>query len=67
MKDTTLIDDGAVADLDGDGEYEILLRRVPSMDVNTRTSYPVIEAYKTDGTHMWTIDIGPLTKLMKLI
>ena len=29
------------------------------MDVNTRTSYPVIEAYKTDGTHMWTIDIGP--------
>ena len=53
------IDDGAVADLDGDGEYEILLRRVPSMDVNTRTSYPVIEAYKTDGTHMWTIDIGP--------
>ena len=53
------IDDGAVADLDGDGEYEILLRRVPSMDVKTRTSYPVIEAYKTDGTHMWTIDIGP--------
>ena len=29
------------------------------MDVNKRTSYPVIEAYKTDGTHMWTIDIGP--------
>ncbi len=53
------IDDGAVADLDGDGEYEILLRRVPSMDVKTRTSYPLIEAYRTDGTHMWTINIGP--------
>lgn len=53
------IDDGAVADLDGDGEYEILLRRTPSMDVKTRTTYPLIEAYKMDGTHMWTIDIGP--------
>ena len=53
------IDDGAVGDLDGDGEYEILLRRTPSMDVKTRDSYPLIEAYKLDGTHMWTIDIGP--------
>jgi len=53
------IDDGSVADLDGDGEYEILLRRTPSMDVETRTTYPLIEAYKMDGTHMWTIDIGP--------
>ena len=56
---TYTANDMSVGDLDGDGEYEILLRRVPSMDVNTRTSYPVIEAYKTDGTHMWTIDIGP--------
>lgn len=53
------IDDGAVADLDCDGEFEILLRRIPSMDVNTRTTYPLIEAYKMDGTHMWTINIGP--------
>lgn len=54
-----IIDDGTVADLDGDGEYEILLRRTPNMDIKTRTSYPLIEAYKMDGTHMWTIDIGP--------
>ena len=53
------IDDGAIADLDGDGDYEILLRRTPSMDVTTRKTYPLIEAYKTDGTHLWTIDIGP--------
>lgn len=53
------IDDGAIADLDGDGDYEILLRRTPSMDVKTRTTYPLIEAYKTDGTHLWTIDEGP--------
>ena len=57
------IDDGAVADLDGDGEYEILLRRVPSMDVNTRTSYPVIEAYKTDGTH--TVSYTHLSQLIR--
>lgn len=53
------IDDGTVADLDGDGEYEIILRRTPSMDVKTRTSYPLIEAYEMNGEHMWTIDIGP--------
>lgn len=53
------IDDATVGDLDGDGEYEILLRRIPSMDTKTRTTYPLIEAYKLDGTHMWTIDIGP--------
>ena len=54
------IDDGSVADLDGDGEYEILLRRIPSMDTTKpRPDFPLIEAYDTDGTHMWTIDIGP--------
>ncbi len=54
------IDDGSVADLDGDGEFEILLRRIPSMDTTkARPDFPLIEAYDTDGTHMWTIDIGP--------
>ncbi len=54
------IDDGSVADLDGDGEFEIILRRIPSMDTTKeRDDYPLIEAYKQDGTHMWTIDIGP--------
>lgn len=55
-----IIDDGAVGDLDGDGEYEYIVRRTPeNMDTKTRTSYPLIEAYKQDGTHLWTIDIGP--------
>ena len=54
------VDDGTVGDLDGDGEFEVILRRIPSMDTTKeRTAYPLIEAYKTDGTHMWTIDIGP--------
>ncbi len=54
------INDATVGDLDGDGEYEIVVRRNPAdMNIQTRVAYPLIEAYKMDGTHMWTIDIGP--------
>lgn len=59
-RDGYIIDDGAVGDLDGDGEYEYIIRRTPTdMDTTTRTGYPLIEAYKQDGTHLWTIDVGP--------
>lgn len=55
------INDVSVGDLDGDGEYEVVVRRnPPTMDLSVRgTNYPLIEAYKMDGTHMWTINIGP--------
>ena len=54
------IDDGTVADLDGDGQYEFIIRRTPkNMDPKTRTHYPLIEAYDTDGTQLWTINVGP--------
>lgn len=54
------IDDASTADLDGDGQYEFIIRRVPKdMDTKTRTHYPLIEAYDTDGTQLWTINIGP--------
>lgn len=54
------IDDATVADLDGDGQYEFILRRIPKdMAPSTRTHYPLIEAYDTDGTQLWTINIGP--------
>ncbi len=54
------INDASVGDLDGDGEYEIVVRREPAdMKVDTRVAYPLIEAYELDGTHMWTINIGP--------
>ena len=54
------IDDASVGDLDGDGQYEIVVRRNPAdMNIQSRTVYPLLEAYKLDGTHMWTIDIGP--------
>ncbi len=52
--------DASVGDLDGDGEYEIIVRRNPlDMELASRTCYPLIEAYRLDGTHLWTIDVGP--------
>jgi len=54
------INDASIGDLDGDGEYEIVVRREPAdMNHKTRVAYPLIEAYRLDGTHMWTINIGP--------
>ncbi|MCR5723926.1 MAG: hypothetical protein K6G80_02415 [Treponema sp.] len=58
-KDYTIYD-ASVGDLDGDGEYEIVVRRNPlDMEIPTRTCYPLIEAYRMDGTHLWTVDVGP--------
>lgn len=54
------INDASVGDLDGDGEYEFVVRRNPiDMELETRTAYPLIEAYRLNGEHMWTINIGP--------
>lgn len=54
------INDASVGDLDGDGQYEIVVRRNPTdMKTETRVAYPLLEAYKTDGTHLWTINVGP--------
>lgn len=56
--------DATVADLDGDGEMEILLKLRNTVDA--ANSYPVdgkdfdiIQAYKQDGTLLWWIDCGP--------
>lgn len=53
--------DASAGDLDGDGEYEIILHQVgKGLDnsFNGMTDKPVIQAYKLDGTHLWTIDLG---------
>ena len=53
------------ADLDGDGELEILLKRVNETDdaalypVDNDSAYTVLEAYRQDGTRLWWIDCGP--------
>ncbi len=65
ITDTYIANDAEVADLDGDGEMEIILKRRSTMDDGanyvTRTdgAYDRIDAYKLDGTLLWWIDCGP--------
>lgn len=42
-------------DLDGDGEMDLVINRTPlAAGLNC-----YVEAYKLDGTHLWTVDMGP--------
>lgn len=54
--------DCSVGDLDGDGEYEIILKWDPSNSKdNARSGYTgnvFLDAYKLDGTFMWRINLG---------
>lgn len=53
--------DASAGDLDGDGEYEIILHQAgkgQDNSFNGMTDRPVIQAYKLDGTLLWTIDLG---------
>jgi len=61
---TYTANDATCADLDGDGEYEIILKWDPSnsFDSGSTNSKPsgnvYIDAYKLDGTKLWRIDLG---------
>lgn len=54
--------DASVGDLDGDGEYEVVLKWDPSNSQdNSNPGYTgnvYIDAYKLDGTLLWRIDMG---------
>jgi rhamnogalacturonan endolyase len=53
--------DGSVGDLDGDGEYEIVLHQASRGRDNSRagrTGEPILEGYKLDGTFLWRINLG---------
>lgn len=54
--------DASVGDLDGDGDYEIILKWEPSnAKDNSQSGYTgnvYIDAYQLDGTRMWRIDLG---------
>ena len=55
------IGDCSVGDLDGDGEWEIIVHRVGRGRDNGSegmTTPPILEAYKLDGTWMWRIQLG---------
>lgn len=53
--------DASVGDLDGDGEYEIVLKceQRPRDTASTGlTGVTALQAYKVDGTVLWTINLG---------
>ncbi len=54
--------DSSYGDLDGDGQYEIVMMWNPSnaLDAATtgKTSKVFVDAYKLDGTQLWRIDMG---------
>lgn len=55
--------DCSVGDVDGDGEYEIIVKWDPSnsKDNSEKSAYTgnvYIDGYKIDGTKLWRIDLG---------
>ncbi len=56
--------DCTVADLDGDGQYEIIVKWDPSNSMDPGDNYGgytgnvYVDAYKLDGRLMWRIDLG---------
>ncbi len=58
--------DCSVADVDGDGEYEIIVKwdpqhKGPSKDNSQsgKTCNVILDCYKFDGTRLWSINLGP--------
>lgn len=53
--------DASIADLDGDGEYEIILKWDAGSHDNAHSGYTgivYIDAYKLNGKKLWRIDLG---------
>ena len=55
--------DASVGDVDGDGEFEIILKWDPSnAHDNSHYGYTgnvYVDCYRMDGTQLWRIDLGP--------
>ncbi|MBQ9641722.1 MAG: hypothetical protein IJV06_09220 [Bacteroidaceae bacterium] len=55
--------DASFCDMDGDGEYEIILKWSPSNEKDAAssgtTSEVIFDCYKLDGTQLWRIHMGP--------
>lgn len=54
--------DCSTGDVDGDGEYEIILKWDPSNSqdnsISGYTGNVILDCYKMDGTQLWRIDLG---------
>ncbi|MCE0535150.1 rhamnogalacturonan lyase [Kineosporia rhizophila] len=59
---TYTANDASVADLDGDGEYEVVLKWDPTnAKDNSQSGYTgnvYVDAYELDGKRLWRIDLG---------
>jgi len=55
--------DCSVGDVDGDGEYEIILKWDPSNSKDNAqsgfTGNTILDCYKLNGTRLWRINLGP--------
>jgi len=62
LKYSYMPNDCSVGDLDGDGEYEIVLKWDPTnAKDNSQSGYTgnvYLDAYKLNGTQLWRIDLG---------
>jgi rhamnogalacturonan endolyase len=60
---TETANDASIGDLDGDGQYEIVLKWDPSNSKDNAsqgyTGLTYLDAYKLNGTRMWRINLGP--------
>lgn len=53
--------DGSVGDVDGDGQYEVFIHQTGRARDNSQagmTDPPIIQAYRLDGTLLWSINLG---------
>lgn len=53
--------DASVGDLDGDGEYELIIHMTGKSHDNSHkglTDPPILHAYKPDGKLLWSINLG---------
>ena len=53
--------DASVGDLDGDGQYELVIHMTGKGHDNSHTGLttdPIFHAYEMDGTLLWTINLG---------
>lgn len=54
--------DVSVGDLDGDGQYELIVHQTGRSHDNSQsgpTDPPILQAYKLDGTFLWELNLGP--------
>ncbi|NIK78794.1 hypothetical protein FHS15_003940 [Paenibacillus castaneae] len=59
---TYSVNDASVGDLDGDGQYEVIVKWYPSNAIDSSqeamTGPTIFDAYRLDGTLLWRINMG---------